>query len=143
MNNRSLLASFRFGAARLFRFGIVGVAATIVYFTVATLLGRPPIDMDPVKANAVGVAASLLISYIGHHRFTFRVSGDHGYYLTRFLIMTTLLFILSSGIMALLRYVWKIDHTVATAGIAVGYPIVSYILNLAWTFVEKADDKAQ
>lgn len=123
--------------ARLGRFGVVGVAATFVYFTITTALGQPPIGMDPIAANTLGVVASLSVSYFGHHRYTFRALGEHERYLPRFLIVTAGLFLLSTAAMAIARYVWVLDHTVVTACIAVCYPLVSYLLNLSWTFSHK------
>ena len=134
----ALRSTFWLNVARLGRFGIVGVAATFVYFAVTTALGRPPIGMDPIAANTLGVAVSLSVSYFGHHRYTFRALGEHERYLPRFLIVTAGLFLLSTAAMAIARYVWILDHTVVTACIAMCYPVVSYLLNLLWTFSHKA-----
>ena len=122
---------------RLARFGVVGVAATFVYFAITTVLGQHPIGIDPIAANTLGVAASLSVSYFGHHRYTFRVLGEHERYLPRFLGVTAGLFLLSTAAMAIARYVWVLDHTVVTACIAVCYPLASYLLNLSWTFSHK------
>ena len=132
-------STFWSNVARLGRFGIVGAAATFVYFAITAGLGRPPIEMEPIAANAVGVAASLLVSYFGHHRYTFRALGNHERYLPRFLTVTAGLFLLSTAAMAIARYVWRLDHIVVTAFIAVGYPVLSYILNLLWTFSHRGD----
>jgi putative flippase GtrA len=120
--------------ARLGRFGMVGVVATFIYFAITTILGRPPIGMDPLAANTLGVAASLSVSYFGHHRYTFRMLGEHERYLPRFLIVMAGLFLLSTVAMAIARYVWVLDHSLVTASIAVCCPFVSYLLNLLWTF---------
>lgn len=119
------------------RFGVVGVAATLTYFAVTTILGRPPIGINSVAANALGVFASLWVSYFGHHRYTFDVPGQHERYLPRFLIVTAGLFLLSSAAMALGRNVWALDHTLVTALIAVFFPLISFLLNSLWTFAQK------
>ncbi|WP_445492884.1 GtrA family protein [Rhodopseudomonas sp. RCAM05734] len=122
--------------ALISRFGIVGIIATLLYFVTTTMLGRPPIGMDPVAANTVGVAVSLLFSYLGHHRYTFEVSGGHRQSLPRFLVVSASLFVLSSAAMAAARYAWGYDHLIVTACITVCYPVMSYIINSAWTFAE-------
>jgi putative flippase GtrA len=119
---------------RLGRFTIVGLAATFVYFAITAALGRPPIKMNPIVANAFGVATSLSVSYLGHHRYTFNAVGKHERYLPRFLIVTACLFILSTVVMTVARYVWFVDFTVVTACISIGYPLASYVLNMLWTF---------
>jgi hypothetical protein len=58
------------------RFGTVGIIATLLYFMTTMILGRPPFAIDPLAANSAGVAVSLLFSYLGHHRCTFRVQMD-------------------------------------------------------------------
>ncbi|UZE48078.1 GtrA family protein [Rhodopseudomonas sp. P2A-2r] len=119
------------------RFGMVGIIATLLYFMTTTILGRPPFSIDPVAANSAGVAVSLLFSYLGHHRFTFGVASGHGRSLPRFLIVSGGLFVLSSAAMAAARYVWSYDHMLVTACITICYPVMSYLINSAWTFAER------
>jgi putative flippase GtrA len=116
------------------RFGAVGLIATVSYFAITAGLGHSAIGFDPVVAHVLGTSASLLVSYAGHHRFTFRADGAHAFYLPRFLLVTGILFLLSTAAMAFGRYGLGLDHTLVTAGIAVGYPIMSYLLNALWTF---------
>jgi len=118
----------------LVRFGAVGVAATLTYFMITVVLGRPAIGLEPVAANTIGVAVSLVVSYLGHHSFTFQLRGDHDIYFPRFMIVTAALFALSTAAMAIGRYTLGLDHTTVTGAIAVGYPVASYLLNLLWTF---------
>lgn len=122
------------GIKGLGRFGMVGVLSTLVYFVTASLLGRPPIGVNPVVANTLGVAVSLLVSYVGHHQYTFKVQDGHRRYLPRFLVVTAGLFVLSSAATAIASYVWLFDHVAVTACITVCYPIASYLLNSLWTF---------
>jgi putative flippase GtrA len=116
------------------RFGAVGLAATVGYFAITAGLGHMRVGFDPIVAHVLGISASLLVSYWGHHRFTFRADGAHAFYLPRFLLVTGFLFLLSTAAMAFGRYGLALDHTLVTAGIAVGYPLASYLLNALWTF---------
>ena len=82
------------------RFAVVGLVATGVYFGITAGLGSRVVGMEPVTASTLGFLVSVLVSYLGHHRFTFRVSGRHGFYLPRFLFVTLSLFFLSTLAMA-------------------------------------------
>jgi putative flippase GtrA len=129
---RSLLGFLK-RLATLVRFGVVGIAATITYFVVTALVGR---GLDPMLANVFGVAISLFVSYLGHFYFTFRIRGKHAVHLSRFLVVTFGLFILSTVVTGVACNVAGLDRVVVTACIAVCYPIASYVLNLGWTFLQ-------
>ncbi|MDB5582189.1 MAG: polysaccharide biosynthesis protein GtrA [Bradyrhizobium sp.] len=135
-------SNLRSGIAKLARFGIVGVSATLVYFSVTAVLGGTSINLNPIISNMLGVAASLSISYFGHHRFTFSALGQHGRYLPRFLFVMTTLFLLSCGVMAAGSYLLKLNHTLLTAFIAVFFPAVSFLVNMLWTFAHKNENGA-
>ena len=119
---------------RAFRFGIVGMISTMIYFVVTAVAGNPPFRLDPSLAHLAGFLCSVGVSYIGHHHFTFHVTGPHTYYAPRFLATTALLYVVSAVLMAASRYWLGLDHTLATAVVTVFYPIASYVLNSLWTF---------
>lgn len=127
--------------AKWLRFGFVGILSTATYFIVTTVAGNPPILLDPTLANFLGFSTSVGVSYIGHHSYTFQVDGAHRHYGPRFLVTTSILFMLSAVIMAFLRYYLNVDHTMATAVIAVFYPPASYLLNALWTFSSATQSK--
>jgi putative flippase GtrA len=118
----------------LLRFGAVGITSTVTYFAVTAIAGNAPFLLDPVLANVLGFCVSILVSYLGHHAFTFKIKGTHGVYAPRFLASTAMLFVLATGMMAALRYWLQLDHTLSTAAVAVTYPIASYALNALWAF---------
>ena len=120
--------------ARMIRFGVVGFVSTAIYFAVTAISGNPPIRLDPMLANLAGFLASVGASYLGHHSFTFRAAGAHHHYLPRFGVTTVILFGASALVMAISRYWLELDHTLATAIVAVSYPVASYLLNSLWTF---------
>ncbi len=121
----------------LFRFGAIGALATLLYFMVTAALGQPAIGIEPITAHVLGTAASILVSYFGHHRFTFQMQGAHDFHFPRFLTVTAALFVLSTAVMAIGRYGLTLNHTLVTAAIAIGYPIASYVLNRLWTFARR------
>ena len=121
---------------RALRFGIVGAVSTATYFVVTAVVGNPPVLLDPSLANLLGFLASVGVSYIGHHYFTFQVAGAgaHAHYAPRFVVTTAILFAMSAVVMAVSRYWLGLDHTLATAIVTVSYPVASYALNTLWTF---------
>ena len=69
--------------AQLWRFGVVGIAATITHFSVA--IGLVELAGLPVLgANFLAFAVALGVSYGGNHRWTFERSDAHRRYLPRF-----------------------------------------------------------
>ncbi len=73
--------------AQLFRFGIVGVMATLVHVGIATLFERAFPGLGQ-RANLTGYACGMLVSYLGHHRFTFALDGNHRAHVPRFLVVS-------------------------------------------------------
>ena len=128
----------RESVARAARFGVIGLLATATYFLTTVVLGNSPINMEPIAANTIGFAFSVVVSYVGHHQFTFRVDGAHGYYFPRFISVTVVLFLLSTAAVAVFRDVLGYNHTLITAAIAVSYPIASYALNFLWAFARRS-----
>src|SRR5262245_51873051 len=64
---------------RVFRFGLVGILATAV-FAITTLTAVELFHASPLMSGIIGQAASTIISYAGHRRFSFRVRGAHSTY---------------------------------------------------------------
>lgn len=66
------MTSFLF--RQMLRFGLVGILAAAVHFTVVILL----VQMDhwqPLLANMMGFMTAFHISYFGHRQFTFRATN--------------------------------------------------------------------
>jgi putative flippase GtrA len=130
----TLQAASLFGVVRrLVRFGLVGILATATYFLLMLLL------IDVLRsatrwAHVTALSAGLLVSYAGHHRFTFERRRNHQRYFARFCIVSAILFLASS------LFVWEVTANGAmspemAAGIVtVAYPCLSLVLHWALTF---------
>lgn len=116
------------------RFAAVGIVTTALYFAITAGLGGARVGLEPITASTIGFIVSIAASYVGHHRFTFRADGQHGWYLPRFLFVMLSLFALSTLAMAVCRHVLELDHLTVSAGISVAFPVASYLLNWLWTF---------
>lgn len=118
---------------RVFRFGIVGVLATLSYFLLMLLL----IDVAHLSTRWSHVTAtvlSLLVSYLGHHGYTFERSGDHSRYFARFCIVSAALFVCSSSFLWWATASGAMSRELAAAAIALSYPPLSFVLHWACSF---------
>lgn len=113
------------------RFVAVGVAATAVHVLVYAGLIEA-LGLAPLIANALGFAAGVNLSYLGHRHWTFG-QGRPGA-VARFWVVALLGFALNSlwvqlvtGTLAL-PYGWSIP---LIAGVT---PILSFALSKAWAF---------
>ena len=123
-------------ASELLAFGIVGASATAVYFGVAIMVYTiPPFDTHPAIAAFVASVASLLWSYAGHHRFTFRKTGSHYFYLPRFVGISVILSVMAVCGTYFATQSFGVDYQLATLGITISYPLASFALNRSWVFV--------
>lgn len=119
---------------RLFRFGIVGIVATLVYAG-ATLFTIEILHLAPVLSSIVGQLTATGVSYFGHSMFSFAVQADHKTYLFRFLVILMLTFALNAGVTWLLSDVLQISHRISVAVITVLIPMVNFICNRYWVFL--------
>lgn len=124
------------------RFVLVGLCATLVYFVVTVIAARKPLSLTPTDANIAGFIVSLTVSYLGHHGFTYQRSGDHVFFLARFVAASLALACLGSVATWWLASVLEIKQPIVAAIVAILYASASYILNSAWSF-HKADPRWQ
>jgi putative flippase GtrA len=131
------LAERLLDAARAFRFGLVGVTASLVYLGLVNLLAVPLGPLAPFHAHLVALTCSIGVSYFGHHAFTFARKGRHRFYFRRFAIITALLFVLSSALAFICDATLHLSAAVISVMITVLYPAASYLLHSLWTFAEE------
>ena len=102
----------RFGSGRLgevVRFGLVGVAATLLQYAVYLLLNG---WMLPEMANAIGYAVSFVFNYVATTHFTFRVASTvrRG---AGFALAHAVNFLLQTGLLSLSLHAFDIGRNVA------------------------------
>lgn len=61
---------------RLFRFGVVGIGATVTHATILWALVES-VNMRPSIATVIGFLVAFNVSYFGHYYFTFRSTEPH------------------------------------------------------------------
>jgi putative flippase GtrA len=126
--------------AAVFRFGVVGVAATLVYLgSSLILLDR---GISPHLTNLLAFVVATIASYLGHYFFTYRSGDSH-------LRMGTRFFVVTAGLMALGVALHHIALLVgagpraAALFVTVAYPPLSFGLNHFWAFGRGAPGGAE
>ena len=125
-----------FDLAQAFRFGLVGIAATLVYLGAVNLVAVPVGPLSPFHAHLLGLACSIGISYGGHHAYTFARKGRHRLYFRRFATITAVLYVLASAVAFVCDHYLHLSAALISLLVAVLYPGVSYLAHALWTFAE-------
>ena len=125
--------------ARAVRFGIVGISATLTYLVLANLLAVPLGPMTAFHAHVAAICCSILVSYTGHHAFTFARKGRHGFYFGRFAAITALLFVLTSALAYAMDADLHLPALVISIAVTVLYMAASFVLHSLWTFVAERE----
>lgn len=85
---------------KLFRFGIVGGLATLLYFSMAWWL-TVSVEIQATVASLTAYSVATLYSYTAHKFYTFRSNNNHSRELPQFLVLTMIGVILASAIPAI------------------------------------------
>jgi putative flippase GtrA len=119
--------------ARLVRFAIVGVVVTFVHLAIALVLAIG-YDWPSQAANLAGFVAAVSLSFLGHHRWTFRSPLAYSIAARRFFIVAALGYAASVVVIAILQSVVGLPRQLALllAGLAV--PAASYVVNKLYVF---------
>ncbi len=124
------------------RFSMVGLAATAIHISIA-FAARELFGLLPVAANAAGFSCAFLISYFGHHQWTFGRSGNHGAHLRRFLTLSLLSFALSHLITVAVTGWLGLDYRIALAAILAVVPATTFLGSRFWAFAEIGHDATE
>jgi putative flippase GtrA len=123
-----------FDTARAFRFSVVGIAATLTYLGLVNGLAAPIGTLSTFEAHLIGLSTGIVVSYLGHHAYTFRRKGRHGFYFWRFVAITAILFVAASAIAYAGDRWLGLPALVISLVVTVLYPAGSYLLHTLWTF---------
>lgn len=122
----------------LLRFNLVGWAATGAYFGIGLALGLK-VNAEPMAVHLIAFSVSIVVSFVGHSYFTFRRYGAR--YILRFAVTTLLLFLVSSAVTYFLTESYGVSSALTVTVVTIGYPILSFILHAAWTFLPLPADQ--
>ncbi len=117
----------------LARFGIVGVAATLVHLGVAFLLSQNT-DIPLIAINIMAFAVAFGVSFFGHHHWTFQSKTSKKESFFKFFLIAL------SGLAAstlILSILIKLDISTDLVKLLISIviiPVVTYLLSKFWAF---------
>jgi putative flippase GtrA len=127
------------GFARLGRFAVVGVGATLVYGVLAVALTRGgPGEANSAAASFAAYLIAAIFSYAGHKFFTFVSSGSHAFEAPRFAALTLFGLVLSWLLPALLADRLGLPPEIPIVLTCVLVPVINYVVLGRWVFASIA-----
>ena len=117
------------------RFGVIGLAATALHVILVLALVEGP-GLPVLLANGIAFSAALALSYAGNHGWTFRARGRHGRHFPRFVAIALIGLALNQAIMAAAVSGLDLDYRLGLAAVVVVVPVLSFLANRAWAFVD-------
>ena len=116
---------------KLFRFGLVGAAATALQYLILVLLVHEGVASP--TASTIGFVISAVGSYVLNYHFTFRSRESHGPALAKFMTLVSVGLALNYGLMQLLTGAgwYYLVAQVCTTGVVF---LWNFIGNSLWTF---------
>ncbi|RWQ38203.1 MAG: GtrA family protein [Mesorhizobium sp.] len=128
----------RTGLKLLARFGLVGIAATILYAVLATVLVKSEwIGVTPVQASLAAYAAAAVFSYLAHKSVTFMSSGSHRSEAARFLLLTAIGFGMAYAVPALMTMKLGLPPIIAILVTCLLIPAVNLLMLDRWVFAQR------
>lgn len=115
------------------RFGLVGMAATVVHILVVSLLLAETVT-PPLVANTLAFLTAFSISFTGNYLWTFRSPGAPSRAMRRFLVISVSAFAVNTFILAaILRTGWLPPFYAAIVSAAV-VPLITFLASRLWGF---------
>lgn len=118
-------------AARLWRFGVVGVAATIVHVAVGMTLHHGA-GASPLWANGVAFSVAVIVSYLGQTRLTFPEATAGGAAFFRFVAVALFGFGLNQLIVWIVTGPLAGPYWIALATVIATVPMVTFLSLRYW-----------
>ncbi|MDM7933606.1 GtrA family protein [Tabrizicola sp.] len=119
--------------AQFTRFVGVGGLATVVHVLCALVL-RHLLAISDQQANLAGFSAAVLVSYVGHARFTFGVEMRSGPQFLRFVFLSLFGLATSSGTVWVVSSHLGFSFATAMAAVAVLVPGMTFLVLRFWVF---------
>jgi putative flippase GtrA len=118
----------------VFRFGIVGVAATLTHMLFA-LVALNQLGLAPIPANLIGFLVAFAVSFGGHSYWTFRGHGAAvKTSLVRLLIVAVFSLLLNNAVLWLLVEQTLLSDDISIIIAVLVVPPVTYLLSKFWVF---------
>ncbi|ESY72252.1 polysaccharide synthesis protein GtrA [Mesorhizobium sp. LNHC252B00] len=127
----------------LARFGLVGVAATILYAALADVFVKSErFGFSPVQASLAAYAAAALFSYLAHRSVTFMSRGLHRSEAPRFLLLAAIGLAIAYGAPALLTAKLGLPLIFPIMITCLLVPAINFVVLHRWVFAEHIPDQS-
>jgi len=121
--------------ARLSRFSLVGIFATLTYFVLAN--GFIWLEViPPAMSSVLAYLMAMPVSFFGQSRFTFRVTVNTQGQFFRFCALNGCGLLISFGSVHLATDVLSVKPFWGTVATTVAVPLLSYFVMKFWVFNE-------
>ena len=119
------------------RFAAVGVCATAVHFVTGLSIVHAA-GWAPWAANIVAFLTALVVSYVGHSVFTFRVAVNRKDAFARFAMLSGAAFVMNQGMVTVMTETFAWSYVVSLLIVTAIVPPVTYLLSRHWALAERA-----
>lgn len=118
----------------MFRYGIVGVIASIIHFSIA-LFAYKYANINFFASHFIGFVFGLFTAYFGHYFYSFKDGEDHSKRFPKFLVTALVALILHQGGAYLMVHTFNLDYsTRVLPALIVVVPVFTFLLNKFWVF---------
>lgn len=118
----------------LFRYGIVGVVASVVHFSIA-LTAKEYLQLHYFVSHLFGFIFGLFTAYFGHYFYSFKDDQHHGKRFPKFLVTALVALLLHQGGVYILVNYAQLDYSTRVLPLlVVTVPIFTFLLNKFWVF---------
>lgn len=118
----------------LFRYGIVGVAASVVHFTLA-YIAFEKLRIDFFTSHFIGFIFGLFTAYFGHYFYSFKDDEDHGKRFPKFLVTAVVALVLHQGGAYVFVNYFQLNYSKQVLPLlVVTVPVFTFLLNKFWVF---------
>ncbi|RWN52851.1 MAG: GtrA family protein [Mesorhizobium sp.] len=132
----------RTGLKLLARFGLVGIAATILYAALAAAFAKwERIGFSPIQASLAAYAAAALFSYLAHKSVTFVSGGSHRSEAPRFLLLAVTGLAVAYGAPALLTVKLGLPLIIPVLATCLLVPAINFVVLDRWVFAKRSPDQ--
>lgn len=114
-------------------FGVVGVISTLIYLAVSVLCARW-LELTAMPSSVIGHTIATVWSFLGHHRLTFRRTGQYGHYGRRFFVLMVLNYLANMAIVQVVSGWLGYSDTASFIAVALLIPGFSYLVSKFWVF---------
>jgi len=122
---------------RAVRYGVAGVAATVLYLAVVAALVELG-WLGPVVAAAAATAVVIIFSYTVNRAWIFPTDRSHASAFTRFVLASGLSMALNTGLMHLAVHILGWPYWAGLGLATVVVPPTNFLVNHYWSFRPRA-----